>query len=214
MLAAVVLAVVPVLAGTPITLEERVAARRAVEEVYWRHRIWPPENPGEKPPLDEVLPLETIRAQVEDGLRKSAALDAFWGRPIGHRELQAEIDRIGRDSKSPAMLAEIMEALGNDTALFAEVVARPTLADRLIRRWHAAADETSFESWWEVARATLPEIPVERETFEPPRSRSADCTDDTWQSVESVPPDPADGPIAVWTGSEMLVWGGAGEIGR
>ena len=156
--------------------------------------------------------MATIRAQVEDGLRKSAALKAFWGRSIGHHELQAEIDRIGRDSKSPAMLAEIMGALGNDAALFAEVVARPALADRLIHRWHAAADETSFESWWAAASAMFVDTTrsAERETFEPPRSRTMDCADDTWQSVESVPPDPAASPIAVWTGSEMLVWGGTG----
>ena len=27
-----------------LTFEDRVAAQRAIEEVYWRHRIWPKEN--------------------------------------------------------------------------------------------------------------------------------------------------------------------------
>jgi hypothetical protein len=39
-----------------ITFEERVAAQRAVEEVYWNHRLWPKENPGPKPPLSAVIP--------------------------------------------------------------------------------------------------------------------------------------------------------------
>jgi hypothetical protein len=27
-------------------LAERIAARRAIEQVYWNHRIWPRDNPG------------------------------------------------------------------------------------------------------------------------------------------------------------------------
>ena len=30
-------------------LAERVAFQQAIEEVYWRHRIWPTENPDPKP---------------------------------------------------------------------------------------------------------------------------------------------------------------------
>ena len=32
-----------------LTFEERVAYQYAIEEVYWRHRIWPKDNPGPKP---------------------------------------------------------------------------------------------------------------------------------------------------------------------
>ena len=39
-----------------LTLEQRVAYQRAIEEVYWRHRLWPEVNAGPKPTLDEVLP--------------------------------------------------------------------------------------------------------------------------------------------------------------
>jgi len=35
-----------------LTFSERVAYQRAIEEVYWRHRIWPAANAGPKPPLD------------------------------------------------------------------------------------------------------------------------------------------------------------------
>src|SRR5262245_38912517 len=37
--------------------EDRVAYQRAIEEVYWRHRIWPRgggERPDRKPSLDAV----------------------------------------------------------------------------------------------------------------------------------------------------------------
>src|SRR4029453_13511329 len=47
-----------------LTLEDRIAARHAIEEVYWRHRTWPADNPGPKPSLDQVLPPSAIRARV------------------------------------------------------------------------------------------------------------------------------------------------------
>src|SRR4029077_8680811 len=33
----------------PLSFAERVAFQRAIEDVYWRHRIWPKENPAPKP---------------------------------------------------------------------------------------------------------------------------------------------------------------------
>ena len=49
----------PVSRSTPkqirtLSFAERVAYQRAIEEVYWRHRIWPKEN-GAKPPLEAVM---------------------------------------------------------------------------------------------------------------------------------------------------------------
>src|SRR6266536_6094728 len=38
-----------------LTFEERVSYQRAIEDVYWRHRIWPRdggERPDPKPSLD------------------------------------------------------------------------------------------------------------------------------------------------------------------
>src|SRR5580765_320675 len=49
-----------------LTLEDRLAAQKAIEQVYWNHRVWPTENPGAKPPLSAVMPDSAIRAKVED----------------------------------------------------------------------------------------------------------------------------------------------------
>ncbi len=121
-----------------LTFEDRVAAQRTIEAVYWRHRIWPEENPQPKPPLDEVLPDEAIRAKVEDYLRKSSALEVYWQRPITPDQLQAEMERMARQSKQPEALGELWAALGNDPLLIAECLARPLLADRLLRESYAA----------------------------------------------------------------------------
>ena len=46
-----------------LSFEQRVGCQRAIEEVYWQHRIWPAANPGPKPALDEVLP-DAVPADV------------------------------------------------------------------------------------------------------------------------------------------------------
>src|SRR6266536_643452 len=38
-----------------LTFVDRVAYQRAIEDVHWRHRIWPKENADPKPPLDKVM---------------------------------------------------------------------------------------------------------------------------------------------------------------
>jgi len=60
-----------------LTLEDRVRYQRAIEDVYWRHRLWPAENVTPKPSLAQVMPDAAIRAKVETYLKESAALETF-----------------------------------------------------------------------------------------------------------------------------------------
>lgn len=163
----------------PLTLDERVAARRAVEEVYWKHRIWPADNPGPKPPLEEVLPESTLRALVENELRRSPDLTLA--------QLQAEVDRMVARSRAPKVLAELFEALGNDPVLIAETLARPALS--------GAGSAGAL-----AANRSALELPLA--DFE-----AVGCTDDLWRDLETPPSSRAD-LSAVWTGTEMIVWGG------
>ncbi|MFZ5787734.1 MAG: Kelch repeat-containing protein [Acidobacteriota bacterium] len=119
-----------------ISLERRVAAQRAIEEVYWRHREWPEQNPGPKPALSAVLGERVIRERAEDGVRASVALERLWRRPITPAQLQAEIDRLGRETRRPEVLAELFAALGDDPTTIAECLARPLLAGRLLRAFY------------------------------------------------------------------------------
>jgi len=78
-----------------LTFEERVWYQRAIEDVYWRHRIWPPsrgENPDPKPSLDGVMSQAQLEQKVTDYLRKSQALEDYWRHPITAEQLQAEMD--------------------------------------------------------------------------------------------------------------------------
>ena len=64
-----------------LTFADRVAYQRAIEEVYWRHRIWPKENPQPKPSLDVLMSQAQLEKKVEGYLRDSQALEDYWQRP-------------------------------------------------------------------------------------------------------------------------------------
>jgi hypothetical protein len=125
-----------------LTLEERVSYQRAIEEVYWRHRIWPKERPDPKPSLDAVISQAQIEKKVTDYLRNSQALTDYWQRPITTDQLQAEMDRMARNPKHPEVLQELFEALGNDPFVIAECLARPVLTERLLNNQYAHEERT------------------------------------------------------------------------
>jgi N-acetylneuraminic acid mutarotase len=125
----------PAVAG--LTFAERVSYQRAIEEVYWRHSIWPKERPDHKPSLDEVMSRAQLEKKVEDYLRNSQALDDYWQQPLTADQLQAEMERMARRTKQPEVLYELFEALGNDPYVIAECLARPVLSERLITNFYA-----------------------------------------------------------------------------
>jgi len=120
-----------------LTFAERVAYQGGIEDVYWRHRIWPKERPDPKPSLDAVVSQAQLERKVTDYLRKSQALEDYWQRPITAEQLQAEMDRMAKHTKQPEVLYELFAALGNDPFVIAECLARPALADRSLTNWYA-----------------------------------------------------------------------------
>src|SRR6266508_840396 len=120
-----------------LTFEERVSYQRAIEEVYWRHRIWPKERPDPKPSLDAVMSQAQLEKKVVDYLRNSQALEDYWQRPITSEQLQAEMNRMAQHTRQPEVLRELFEALGNDSFVIAECLARPALSERLLTSWYS-----------------------------------------------------------------------------
>ncbi len=296
-------------APAALTFDQRVEAQRAVESVYWAHRIWPAENPQAKPPLSAVLSEQTLHARVEDTLRKSAALEALWEQPITGGMLRAELDRMIQGSRQADLLNELFAALGHDPVLIAETLARPALADRLLRSWYSADsrvhgavrreaelrrtvlggaadrmrtlgaawheitwrrggddglspgqydeivgrlerrfgghpepgqigplqeddtqiylesviartadtitvrtavwDKTPFDQWWSGERANFaPADPAPQAISGPLPDAAGACQQNTWSQSPFSAPDPRSDHTAVWTGTEMIVWGG------
>jgi N-acetylneuraminic acid mutarotase len=127
----------PKVSQRTLTFEERVSYQRAIEEVYWRHRIWPKDRPDPKPSLDAVMSQAQLEKKVADYLRNSQALEVYWQRPITSEQLQAEMERMAQHTKQPEVLHELFEALGNDPFVIAECLARPVLAERLVTNSYA-----------------------------------------------------------------------------
>ena len=124
-----------------------------------------------------------IEKKVEDYLRNSQALvTEYWHRPITPEQLQAEMERMARNTKQPEVLRELFEALGNDPFVIAECLARPVLTERLVAelsdhdkgqrfvllRTQAASNKFSI-TMPGTATYALPEINP--------------CTDNTWTAT-------------------------------
>ena len=145
-----------------LTFAERVAYQRAIEDVYWRHRIWPKERPDPKPPLDAVMSQAQLEKKVADYLRKSQALEDYRHQPITAEELQAEMERMAQHTKRPDVLRELFEALGNNPFLIAECLARSALVERLVTNF-SAHDQERLDSWRARVENRLPKLIAARE---------------------------------------------------
>jgi len=196
-----------------LTFEERVAHQRATEEVYWRHRIWPTERPDPKPSLDAVMSQVQLEEKVEDYLRNSQALEGYWQRPITAEQLQAEMDRMANSTKQPEVLRELFEALGNDPFVIAECLARPVLAERLVADLSVQDQTSNAESArTKGLRSTSMATTLANLAYTLPKisEEASPCVDDTWTPTSTTnAPAARESHTAVWTGSEMIVWGGA-----
>ncbi len=296
---------------------ERIRYQAAIENVYQTHRIWPSGNRSPRPVLDSPGDRAWIEAKVDDTLAKSAALESLWHHPITAEQLQAEIDRMARDTRDGNVLRELFDALDDDPYVIAETLARQALADRLIRDWyardprfhgalrtkldaaldrcrsasclaglggqrqettwhHGPADPSArvmpldddawqktlsklarsfdapaarlpletlspleetddafvvrsvrrqsagelttvsfvwpkrtFDAWWATARGAMEsEIPAIRAAYTLPVPSTAACTNDSWTATRLDAPAGTRAHTAVWTGAEMIVWGG------
>jgi N-acetylneuraminic acid mutarotase len=254
----------PVHQRTTLTFTDRVAYQRAIEEVYWHHRIWPKQRPDPKPSLDEVMPSAQLKTKVADYLRNSQALEDYWQEPLSAEQLQAEMERMAQHTKQPEVLHELFEALGNDPFVIAECLARPILAERLVsdltrsrepngidtlksdartrsysqnfakqddvsrisdavlstresfRSWGAMHRRIAFALYPCVRRISLnaqdeaSSTNLANAAYRLPKiSIPLDCADNTWTATTTVnAPDAREYHTAVWTGSEVIIWGG------
>src|SRR5436190_582889 len=212
-----------------LSFAERVAYQPAIEDVYWRHRIWPKERPDPKPSLDALMAQATIEKKVQDYLRNSELLEQEWQKPITPEQLQAEMDRMAQHTKQPEVLRELFAALGNDPLVIAECLARPVLAERIANGDPVAAEPALSASRTGVPPAHPARMPLQKpvlaawlakaETQLPVTMAAAGasytlpaisdqpsgCIDDSWTATSTTnAPTGRRFHTAVWTGSEMI----------
>jgi hypothetical protein len=203
-----------------LAFADRVAYQRAVEEVYWRHRIWPKENPGPKPSLDEVMSQQQIQQKVQVYLHNSQLLADQWQRPITPEQLQAEMERMASHTRQPEVLRELFAALGDDPFVVAECLARPTLSERLVSElWLGSNPVAETQSLGSSVVRTEKESSVATDqpasAYYLPQMANSQVEDpaaglDHWTATSLTgAPDARAYHTAVWTGAEMIVWGGA-----
>jgi N-acetylneuraminic acid mutarotase len=214
-----------------LSFADRVAYQRAIEDVYWRHRIWPNTNPGPKPSLDAVMSQTEIEKKVTAYLRNSQALEDYWQWPITANQLQAEMERMASHTKQPEVLRELFEALGNDPFVIAECLARPVLVERFANGDPVAAgappahpapmppQKPALAGWLAKAERQVPmtmaAVSSANYTLPTMSDGPSGCIDDTWTATSITnAPEAREGQTAVWTGTEMIVWGGFDGITR
>jgi N-acetylneuraminic acid mutarotase len=205
-----------------LTFSERVAAQRSIERVYYRHQI------GATLPFERAFPQEVLEEKVRTYLRQSAALEQQWRTPVTAEALRAELERIAHGTRMPERLIELYDALGGDPFLIAECLARPILVDRLTRSFFAGderlhgAERRSWDDWWNGAATDFDGGSVEAVAFAgdrlplPATAGTRGCVaDDTWDNgvLDDIPDGFRDSSV-VWTGSEMIVWGGGGGVDK
>jgi N-acetylneuraminic acid mutarotase len=201
----------------PLSFEERVECQKSIQEVYWRHTVWPASNPQPKPTLETVLPISEIRAKTKEYIRKSNELSI----PITNPQLNAEVERITHETAAPEILRELQSALGNDPYLFAECLARPTLiirtamlaVDPIAAGLHTAVWTGSHMIVWGGNSAAALCCTFQYGDYirggELNSGAIYDPATNSWKLIPSQgAPEPRNLHTAVWTGTEMVVWGG------
>src|SRR4029453_17170027 len=126
-------------------------------------------------------------------------------------QLQTEMDRMAQHTKQPEVLRELFAALGNDPFVIAECLARPVLSERLQLATVESSKEP-LESWSTKAQDQMPNVMAAATasyTLPAISDQPSGCIDDSWTDTTTTnAPTGRESPTAVWTGSEMIVWGG------
>jgi len=214
--------------GRALTFRQRLEAQRALERVYRAHQTAAADT------STQAISQGILEGKVRSYLRMSAALEQLWHTSVTPGMLRTEVERMASHTRMPDRLRELYGALGNDSILVQECLARPSLVERLARGFFSsnppagAESHPSWEAWWSAHEdrfdeaaaasvATAIELPEPRGS---PGLRQPDAAGITSCSPEGVwvelghdnVPSPRYGHSAIWTGSQMIVWGGYGAI--
>lgn len=176
----------------------RVSCQEAIDSVYWKYTLWPKDNPLPKPTFESISNRALIQRKVKALMSKSDALERIIGRQLSGEILQSELDRIAVHTRKPEVLNEIFAVLHNDSFLVAECLARPSYVTRINAETARGVSNATREKWNSYYRL-------------PPLVQS-NSGSDYWTPTSS-PPDDRTGNVLIWTGTELIVWGGlAGNL--
>ena len=202
----------PVSSGRAISFAERIQYQKVIDEIFWNHTAWPATNQAPKPAFDSVLSAEEIDLKVKQYLAKSEALASYGHRLITAKEMQQEMERMANETQDPDFLREIWMSLKNDPHLIAECFVRPLLieknAEGLKGFENVWRDRIYFNSFSEPSNAAY-RLPAIRNASAPGVFQNAN----SWQKTSKTgAPSARNQHVAVWTGTEMIIWGGWNSV--
>ncbi len=197
-----------------LDFDDRVDAEAAIVRLQqsWRS--------GKDPAEVEPVPRKLIEQRVRTYLKQSVAVKRFWDVSIDVPMLEAELQRIVRDTHDPERLRELFAALDHDPVLIQECIARPLIARR---RLQGLFDGRDLGSWWRSVEGQLDprddSIVVRRtraSALPQVREGSAVCSPvEGWLPMSAISqPGDRNGHTVIWTGAEVVVWGGNVSSGQ
>ena len=110
---------------------ENFACQRRAE---YARRQWPG---SEAASCAAAVTDAVLRAKMKKTLDESALLQSLWKQSVTAEDLQAELNRMARDTNDPDGLRALFQALGNDPNTIAEALVRPLLVERRMRDLYA-----------------------------------------------------------------------------
>jgi N-acetylneuraminic acid mutarotase len=135
-------------------IEKLVDCQLLIKELQWSRNIWPKENKKPKPDFIEVIDIEQIEKQVVANLRKQYILEAQFGYNITEDILQADLNRMTRDTKDAKALSELFDVLNNDSMTVAQCISRPNLVNNnLFSRYYS--DKNIHQKTKNIAESEL-----------------------------------------------------------
>ncbi|HEV8199310.1 MAG TPA: hypothetical protein VGS03_04750 [Candidatus Polarisedimenticolia bacterium] len=191
-------------AARRLTFAQRVEAQRAIERLYEAGRT------GSTRRFDDAAAQALLEKKVRTSLRQSAELATVWHDPITAVALRRELLRIATHTRFPERLKALYDALHDDAYVIQETFVRAELAERLTRE-HAESDAPRGSTDDEVTAVNVADALAALPT---PSLQAGDPScgleDLWWTGASGSPPAARTEQTAVWTGSEMIVWGGRG----
>lgn len=170
---------------------------------------------------------EGVREKILRELRVTAGLKAEHGWELTPGAIASEVARTQRGTRDPAALRSLHKVLWDDPLAFAECVARPTVVHSALGIYAVESAKGNAEleakheegirrgrDWHNFAHT----IAVAKPSLDTTESRllagAPSCLHDSWRVLKRV--DDFIGrssATSVWTGSEVIVWGGANAFG-
>ena len=202
--------------------EQRVQCQIKLEDLRWSYRIWPDENKSTNPSRSTIISDAKIRARVADNMAMENALSGRYGIHIGSKELQKELERMASKSKYPSRLQELFHAFDNNPTTVAECLVRPFLVEQRLNQRFSIDDvpmEEDFSTWWDREKTNWTEVSIQREVTQDlilpiithtSKAFAGAQDPDRWLIDET--PSGRISHSAIWTGSEMIIWGGAADL--